>query len=228
VRAVLFDVDDTLVDHKGAQRGAIVGHLRDLDLPHDEQAVRRWADATDRHFLRHLSGELTLQEHRRERVRELMAHHDIVGLTDDDADEWFTGYTVRFEAGWRAYDDVPGVLDSLHDRGVLVGIISNYGADHQRRKLSAVGLGDRFHVVVGLDTLGFGKPDPRIFKHACDLSGTTPGETAYVGDRLDYDAVAARDAGLVAVWLDRDSSDVAVPDGVTRIGSLDELEAVLR
>ncbi len=228
MRAVLFDVDDTLVDHAGAQRSAIVAQLRELGLPHDEQAVRRWSDVTDKHFLRHLAGELTLQEHRRERVREVMAHYDVAGLTDEAADEWFADYTVRFQAGWRAYDDVVGVLDRLHDRDVLVGIISNYGSEHQRFKLSAVGLGDRFDVVVGLDTLGVGKPDPRVFRHACELIGTPPGETAYVGDRLDYDAVAARDAGLVAVWLDRDGSEAAVPDGVTRIASLGELEAVLR
>lgn len=228
MRAVLFDVDDTLVDHAGAQRSAIVGHLRELDLPHDEQAVRQWADATDKHFQRHLTGELTLQEHRRERVREVMAHHDVVGLTDEAADEWFADYTVRFQAGWRAYDDVLGALDRLHERDLLVGIISNYGSEHQRNKLSAVGLGGRFDVVVGLDTLGVGKPDPRIFRHACELIGTSPGETAYVGDRLEHDAIGARDAGLVAVWLDRDDSGLPVPDGVTRIGSLDELESVLR
>ena len=77
---------------------------------------------------------------------------------------WFAGYTTHFEAAWTAYDDVAAALDVVAAHGLAVGIVTNVGADHQRRKLESVGLGDRFDVVVGLDTLGFGKPDPRVFQ----------------------------------------------------------------
>jgi len=221
---VLFDVDDTLVDHGGAQDRAIREHLADLGLPHDDDAVDRWREAQDRHFPRHLSGELTFQGQRRARVRDML---DDADLDDETADRWFAGYNELFEAGWQRYDDVLEVLDRLAARGLHVGIVTNVGADHQRRKLDLVGLGDRFTVVVGLDTLGVGKPDARIFQHACALLGTEPAETAFVGDRLDHDAIGARDAGLHAVWLDRRGASVDVPEGVTRVGSLADLEAVL-
>jgi FMN phosphatase YigB (HAD superfamily) len=45
VRGVLFDVDDTLVDHGGAQESAIRDHLSSLGLPHDDAAVQRWRAA---------------------------------------------------------------------------------------------------------------------------------------------------------------------------------------
>ncbi|MDQ1668375.1 MAG: putative hydrolase of the superfamily, partial [Actinomycetota bacterium] len=85
MRGVLFDVDDTLVDH-----------------------------AEDRHLHRHLTGELTFQEQRRARVRDMLGAAD---LDDATADAWFAGYTERFEAAWAAYDDVASVLDLLasHD-----------------------------------------------------------------------------------------------------------------
>jgi putative hydrolase of the HAD superfamily len=58
-------------------------------------------------------------------------------------------------------------------------------------------------VLVGVDTLGVGKPDPRVFAEACRRLGTAPGRTAYVGDELDVDARAATAAGLLGIWLDR-------------------------
>jgi putative hydrolase of the HAD superfamily len=228
VRGVLFDVDDTLVDHSGAQRAAIAGYLASLGLDHDDNAVGRWQAAEERHFSRHLTGELTFQGQRRARVREMLAAHGGADFDDGTADAWFLGYTTRFEAAWTTYDDVGAALDMVASRGLAVGIVTNVAADHQRRKLEFVGLGGRFDVVVGLDTLGFGKPDPRVFRHACDLLGTTPRDTVFVGDRLDHDAVGARDAGLRAVWLDRSGGARSdVPDGITRMASLAQLEAVV-
>jgi putative hydrolase of the HAD superfamily len=46
------------------------------------------------------------------------------------------------------------------------------------------------------------KPDPAIFAHALDRSGTRPAETVYVGDNYYADVVGARSAGLQPVLLD--------------------------
>ncbi len=51
--------------------------------------------------------------------------------------------------------------------------------------------------------VGAAKPDPRIFHHACDGLGLEKEEVAYVGDRRETDAIAATDAGLRGIWLDR-------------------------
>jgi putative hydrolase of the HAD superfamily len=228
VRGVLFDVDDTLVDYSGAQQTAIVAYLASLGLDHDAAAVRRWHDADERHFGRHLTGELTFQGQRRARVREMLADDGGADIDDAAADVWFAGYTALFETNWTAYDDVGAALAMVASRALRVGIVTNAAADRQRRKLAMVGLGGCFDVVVGHDTLGFGKPDPRVFHHACELLGTQPCDTFFVGDRLDHDAVGARDAGLRAVWLDRSVVGGGdVPDGVLRVTSLAELEAVV-
>lgn len=221
---MLFDVDDTLVDHTTAVRTAIRAHLRDLGLPHHDDALAAWHEAEERHFARHLAGELSFQEQRRARVR------DIVGVDIDDAaaDTWFAGYAARFETEWRCFGDVRAALQRLDERGLSLGVVTNVGAVHQRRKLDRVGLDGRFEVLVGLDTLGVGKPEPAVFRHACELLGTTPADTAFVGDRLDHDALGARDAGLRAIWLDRSGDGVRpVPDGVARLTSLAHLEEVL-
>lgn len=224
VRGVLFDVDDTLVDHAGAGRAAIVEQLRELGLPHRPEDADRWWALEERHFARFLAGELGFQQQRRARVRDMVDDQD---LDDQAADAWFAAYNQRFEAGWACFDDVLAALAALDARGLPVGIVTNLDAVRQRRKLDRVGLGGRFDVLVGLDALGVGKPDAAVFRHACELLGTEPGETAFVGDRLDHDAVGARDAGLLAVWLDRAGPSVDVPSGVVRVRSLAELAEVL-
>jgi putative hydrolase of the HAD superfamily len=97
--------------------------------------------------------------------------------------------------------------------GLAVGALSNAEVAYQSDKLAKVGLGDRVPVLVGLDTFGVGKPDPRVFAEACRRLGTPRGRTAYVGDELDVDAVGAVEAGLVGVWLDRPGTRRGEIDG---------------
>jgi putative hydrolase of the HAD superfamily len=78
-----------------------------------------------------------------------------------------------------------------------------------------------------MEDFGVGKPDPRMFRHACHMLGVAPSEAAYVGDELDVDARGARDAGLVGVWLDRHGTG-RCPKDVPAVRSLDELPDLLR
>ena len=82
-------------------------------------------------------------------------------------------------------------------------MISNGQSAQQRAKLERLGIAERFrHVTISQDC-GAAKPDPKIFRHACERCGIDPGAAVYVGDRYDLDAEGARRAGLTGVWLDR-------------------------
>ena len=84
-----------------------------------------------------------------------------------------------------------------------MGLLTNSAAHATAEKLEVLELSGAFPVVATTDTLGFGKPDPRAFLHACERMGSEPARTAYVGDDLVVDALAAREAGLAGIWLDR-------------------------
>lgn len=99
--------------------------------------------------------------------------------------------------------------------------------------------GDAGLRALGLDCRcdGSGKPDPRVFAEACRRLGTEPARTAYVGDELDIDALAAVQHGLVGVWLDRPgarrheipAAEIAAARaaGVLVVGSVAEVPGVL-
>lgn len=198
-RAVVFDVDGTLVDHDTAQRRALLGHLTALGEVADDAAWRRWRDLEEQHYARYLAGELTFAEQRRERARAMTGGR----RTDAECDAWFAGYLARFEAAWTVFPDVVPALDALGADGLLLGAFSNVAGSFTRRKLAAVGLRDRFAIVLGDDDIGAAKPDPRVFLTICDRLGVAPADAVHVGDRFDKDAAGARDAGLLGVWLDR-------------------------
>ena len=212
IRAVLFDVDDTLVDTRGAFRYALaaVGEkYLTADVTPDE-LTHTWRTDVGGHYRAHTRGELSYREQRKRRANEIHALYGGPSLEDDDAyDEWNEGFEAAFRAGWRAHDDAIGCLDDLAAAGIPFGALSNAAVAYQEAKLAASGL-DRVPMLVGVDTLGFGKPDPRVFALACELIGEDPSHVAYVGDEYDIDAVAATAAGMRGIWLDR-SGDLRNP-----------------
>ena len=102
-----------------------------------------------------------------------------------------------------------------------LGVITNGFADQQRLKLQHVGLAGLLQHTTVSGEAGAAKPDPRIFQIACDELRLPPSRVAYVGDRLDIDAVVAIAAGLSGIWLDRDNTGTEAP--VPRIRTLTEL-----
>lgn len=214
-RLALFDLDDTLLDHRGAVSRGIVEYVAGLDdfvVEDQERSVALWHELEDRHYHRYLAGELSFAGQRRARALDFAAAHGVT-LADVEADAWFDSYFENYRGAWELFDDALPCLDRLTDAGWRLGVITNGELDYQRVKLERTGLTDRFEHVVASGSLGVAKPDPQIFEHACALFGVAPGDAMYVGDRLLTDAVGAASAGLTGVWLNR-FGDRVVPGAV--------------
>ncbi|MGV8966928.1 MAG: HAD family hydrolase [Cellulomonas sp.] len=231
VDGVLFDVDDTLVDTRAAFGRALAGtsaaYLPHLPPERHVDVLAHWRADAHGYYRRYTAGALGYRAQRMARANDL--HEAFGGPVLDDAgfEEWDTVFESGFRQAWVAHDDAAHVVHELLAAGVAVGALSNASVAYQHLKLERVGLADSVPLLVGVDTLGFGKPDPRVFLEACARLGTTPARTAYVGDELDFDAVAAHDAGLVGVWLDRPSARREVPsDGVPGAPESDGTAAV--
>ncbi|WDF32169.1 HAD family hydrolase [Arthrobacter agilis] len=212
VAAVLFDIDDTLVDLERAM-GRTLQSIPDPALDHlgDDDWVRYKALYTadpQRHYDRFLAGELTFEEQRVHRVRHARAGFTPEPFLGSVAEAWVCAYEQTLPLHFRAYDDVVPLLDALDDRGIPYGAVSNNVHDYQRAKLDRAEL-QRIRVLVGIDTVGVAKPEPAIYREGARLLHTDPARTLYVGDNLVVDAQGARAAGLVGVWLDRAGGSAA-------------------
>lgn len=215
IRAVLFDIDDTLVDLRTAMEIAVRGVSTEY-LP--ELSEQGWADLHREfredpagHYDAFLRGELDFVEQRIARAQQAFSFAG-GALPEDRVAQWNSDYEREAQRNWLAYSDVAEALDALDAAGVVYGAVSNNVEAYQRRKLDLAGLA-RISVLIGTDTVGVPKPEPAIFLEGVRQLGFSVEETLYVGDNLLVDAVGASAAGLPALWLNRDGKPGSLPDG---------------
>jgi len=104
------------------------------------------------------------------------------------------------------YPDTMPTLEWLRNAGYRLGVVTS-GPEYQRLKLKLTGLYDYFDVIVTRDDAGTIKPDPRIFLHALEALNVTPPEALMVGDSLSQDVYGAKNVGMTAVWINREGED---------------------
>lgn len=235
ISVVLFDLDDTLFAHRRAVEAGVVAHLRTTGLLGDDadsaaEAVR-WTELEELHYSRYLRGELDYLGQRRARSSAFLKPYGVEFEADSGYDEWFETYLSEYRAAWTLHDDALPALRALS--GFRMGIITNGVTHFQQPKLDALGITPFFEHVITSGDFGAVKPHPSIFLHACAVFGVEPTEVAYVGDRLQTDAVGASMAGLLGIWLNRGGAPTDVEEAdveharVRMISTLAELPACL-
>jgi putative hydrolase of the HAD superfamily len=148
---------------------------------------------------------------------------------------------------WQLHDDAIPCLEALRDRGLRLGVLSNFDS-RLHGLIDGLGLGSMFRAVLASTELGSAKPDAAAFAGAARALDVTPRACLHVGDSLEADARGAEGAGWTCVWLDRrgaaehraprDAGSLehrrppealarAHPHGLARISSLAELPAWL-
>jgi putative hydrolase of the HAD superfamily len=221
IKALLFDLDGTLIDHDAAAAVALTQALRAFPGLHQvdhAHARHRWKQLEEPAMGRYLSGELTFTGQRRLRVISLAAELGLGTWDSPRADAWFAGYLHHYESAWRTYPDVRPALDALaeHHRHLRLGVLTNGDADQQRKKLLHVGLAAELPEVIASSEAGAAKPSAEIFHKGCARLRLAPAEVAYVGDRLHTDAIAARNAGLYGIWLNRNNDSTPAERPIIR------------
>lgn len=205
IRGLVLDVDDTLLDTRTAMSSAGVAAAA-AALPthgaHVHEALSTgFYDDPGGHFDAYTRGELAFDRQRRLRYDAALR---ALGIPSSDTEfaSYETAYREAFAGVQVLFGDVAVLTETAQAAGVAVCLLTNSGDDQTRLKLAAVGWADRFPVVT-TDTIGVGKPDPRLFAAACDLIDVPAPETVCVGDTLSADVLGARGAGLRAAWLCR-------------------------
>ncbi|AEV84184.1 haloacid dehalogenase [Actinoplanes sp. SE50] len=214
--AVLFDLDDTLIDETTASRDAVLAWAAELELT-GPGADQRWARISARHYSRYQRRELSFAQQRRERVRDFLG----TALTDTAADRLFATYLRHYEAAWTVFDDAVPTLRRARESGLRVAVLTNGEHSQQHHKLERLSLLSEIDLLVASSTLPAGKPDPGAFRHTVNHLGVEPVDVVMVGDSLEKDVFGARAAGLSAILLDRDGTRAG--SGVPRVRSLNDL-----
>ncbi|MCH7503477.1 MAG: phosphoglycolate phosphatase [Proteobacteria bacterium] len=180
-RAVLFDLDGTLVD----TAPDMVAVLQDLQRDHGQAAI-----SYDVARMRVSNGALGL-----------------IRIAFPDADEeqrsdlhqqYLQRYTANVCRRSAVFPGLEALLDRLDAASRPWGIVTNKPARMTDPLLNKLGLAHRCACIVSGDTLKQRKPHPAPLLHACDLAGFDPKSTVYVGD-AERDVEAGRRAGMATI-----------------------------
>jgi putative hydrolase of the HAD superfamily len=233
LRAVLFDLDDTLHDdtltyRRAAERVAQeVALERGIDpialvAAYIGQADRFWQGLSASTFGTPLAGL---------RSRMWIAALAALGIEDAVYGERCAQAYNRFR---RDYLELwPGALEllaRLRKRGLKLAMITNGFAETHREKITLLALEDAFDEIFIADEVGMVKPDPRLFRLAAERLGVAPEACAMVGDRFDRDIAGAAAVGMFTVWMnvrgERVPSGGITPDAV--VADVRDVEQALR
>jgi len=226
-KAILWDIDGTLLDFKAAQAASIRYCFRQFSLgPCSDAVVEDYDAINDRYWklleLRAIDKASLLTE----RFRVFFRRH---GLPEDvlpafaDSYEQHLGDTILF---------LPNALETLRvcrDRGLKQYAVTNGTGPVQKRKLKESGLSMILDGAFISDDIGFEKPDPRFFAAVFRaLHPLSAAAVLLVGDSLTSDIRGAANAGIRSCWYRGYRGDApAGPGPDLVIDDLAELPAIL-
>jgi phosphoglycolate phosphatase len=191
LKAILFDLDGTLIDSVPDLAAALDASLEQLNYtPAGVARVRGWVGNGARKLVeRGLAFTLEIPE---KALNE--------ALVDQLLAVFFEHYGAHSCEQTLLYPGVHEALDHWHSLGVRMACVTNKPARFSQPILEHFGLQELLPVLVGGDTLSVRKPDPAPLLLACEQLGVAVANTVMVGDSIN-DVRAARAAGMPVVCV---------------------------
>lgn len=207
VQFIYFDLDDTLLDHRHAERAALSDVKQIFDEAFsgisDETIHATYHEHSVPLWRQYAAGEIDKADLKIGRFEKLL---DALGIRSLDAEALSDHYLARYAQHWRF---VPGAREAflqLADR-FPVGVLTNGFTEIQTAKFDRFPvLRDHTHSVVISEETGYMKPHPNVFAHAAEAANTTADDILYVGDSYHSDVQGGRTAGWQVAWFVRNGN----------------------
>lgn len=188
IQAVVFDLDNTLVDFMAMKRQAVdaaIAAMMDAGLNLTFDQVKNHIDS--------IYKELGI-EYQQVFDRLLM---DVLGHVDPRIiSAGIIAYRRAREAALKPYPHVTATLMQLNRRGIKMGILSDAPTREAWLRLCFINYHHFFDVVVTFDDTGVRKPNPLPFTTVLSRLDVDPGNALMVGDWAERDMVGARNVGM--------------------------------
>lgn len=205
LKAVLFDLDDTLVDHQfSSHHGllALTEQYECLRQPSFESLKQAHADCLEIFHEKAIQGLMSLEAARVERFQYLFAHYGSP-ISKEEAIPITTLFREAYLAAERVIPGALGLLEHLKSQNIKIGIVTNSVIVEQVAKLKRCALEHLIDVMVTAEEAGTAKPAPAIFQMALDRLQCQPADVLMVGDNWWADVVGANQLGIRTLWLNR-------------------------
>ena len=211
MRALLIDLDDTLLDYTGGVDDSWLEACTAVAAPAgvDPAPLVRAVAGARRWFWS------DPERHRRERTDMPGAWRKIaeralaeIGAPEALGADIAGDFAERRWARMTLYPGVPEALERLRERRLSLALVTNGDRAQQRRKVEQYDLARFFDAILIEGEFGAGKPDASVYRHVLEALGARPPEAWMVGDNLEWDVAAPQRLGLRGVWVDAEGQGV--------------------
>ncbi|MEX0844894.1 MAG: HAD-IA family hydrolase [Balneolaceae bacterium] len=197
---IYFDLDDTLLDHKKAERTGLSDVYTHFDIFNGISEVTLLE--TYHHINKGLWEDYALGKIDRDILHRRRFEETFRSLGVDESmyEEAGKVYMNYYRNHW---EWIEGAKDAYQKIAAQynVGIITNGFAETQRMKIAQFNFEDSASHIVISEDIGEMKPHPKIFDHSTELAGVNRNEILYVGDSFISDVTGGSKAGWKVAWF---------------------------
>jgi putative hydrolase of the HAD superfamily len=232
IRSVFFDLDNTLIDHTGAEQRAFEMCFERCEFGGGEytceELLGHYRRINNDLWSAYRRGEVTTDEVRHERFRRVLSLQFPYTIHSVSTEKVSEVYLSLYDTASIPLDGAMEAIDLAKKRYGFVGIITNGFPRQVARKLEHHRWTATFDVVIISSLVGVAKPHPDVFKTALATRNHEPGEAVYIGDNFEVDVVGAKNAGWKAIYVrnDHDAEGTSIRPDLT-VSSLRALHPLL-
>lgn len=191
ISAVLFDLDETLLDRTRSLRAFVAGQYRRFAERLGAVSGEAWC-------------ERFIELDARGGVHKSVVYPAILREFAGDpaaAGALLADYREQCCRHARAFPDMSSVLRELRSRGLSLAVVTNGETEFQKRHIEALGLDRMVDAILISEAEGLRKPDRALFHRAAARLGVSPAHCLFVGDNPAVDVLGAHAAGMKTAWF---------------------------
>ena len=223
INNILFDLDDTLLDFKKAERIALAKSLKFMGFVPDERILNRYSEINLQQWKLLELGKITRDEDKISRYELLFAEFGINASPQTAA----KAYEKFLGQGYYFMPEAEAVLKEL-SREYNLYIVSNGTLEVQKSRIASSGISQYMKGIFISQEIGFDKPNIRFFE-ACfeKIPNFKKEETIIVGDSLTSDIKGGTNSGITSVWFNpskaANNTDIKPDKEIARLTDLKEI-----
>lgn len=231
IKAIFFDVDDTMYDHLTPFKHAIEHFVSNPENFPYEEAYHRMRYYSDKLSVQYGGADEMAKQGidkkmQAERFQLSLAEFNIHISTETAAEVQARYLATQFNIS--VFPELDNEIKKLQQKGFIVGLLTNGAESHQRKKINALGLNKILEneLIYISGAFGIDKPDPAIFNHIAQALKLDGKQCLYVGDSWRNDVVGATRANWNIVWFNHRKQSMP-PDSIQKVKEINSVEQLL-
>lgn len=200
IKAIFFDADNTLVNHKECEKQALQAVFQGIGVEYKEeyQTVFRPLDRKLWDSVANGTNPVSRDKVAEYRFQLLFEQIGIAYQNYGKANKLFKEGLANSTA---LMEHTEEIMQYLHEKNYKLYVVTNGRINLQRPRVMNSKIAKYVSDIIVSEEVGADKPNPKIFNVLLNKADLKPEEVVMIGDSLDKDIQGAHNAGMQAIWF---------------------------